>query len=80
MVSNRTAKLVRFIIPQCGIPGSNPGPATNSNTPPQAGVFMSETSCYQVYVIRNTAGKLYIGLSENVSKRLEQHIQGAWPG
>ena len=37
---------------------------------------MPETNVYQVYVIRNSAGKFYIGLSENVSRRLEQHNQG----
>jgi putative endonuclease len=37
---------------------------------------MSETNVYQVYVIRNAAGKFYIGLSENVQIRLQQHNQG----
>jgi putative endonuclease len=37
---------------------------------------MSETDVYQVYVIRNGAGKFYIGLSENVQIRLRQHNQG----
>ena len=37
---------------------------------------MSETNVHQVYVIRNNAGKFYIGLSEDVSKRREQHNQG----
>jgi putative endonuclease len=37
---------------------------------------MSDTIVYQVYVIQNATGKFYIGLSENVSKRLEQHNQG----
>jgi len=37
---------------------------------------MSEANVHQVYVIRNNAGKFYIGLSEDVSKRLEQHNQG----
>jgi putative endonuclease len=37
---------------------------------------MSETNAYQVYVIRNTAGKFYIGLSENVQIRLQQHNHG----
>jgi putative endonuclease len=31
---------------------------------------------YQVYVLQNEAGKFYVGLSENVSKRLEHHNQG----
>ena len=37
---------------------------------------MSDTSSYQVYVIQNATGKFYIGLSENVSRRLQQHNQG----
>jgi putative endonuclease len=37
---------------------------------------MVETVSYQVYVLRNTAGKCYIGLSENVQDRLQQHNQG----
>jgi putative endonuclease len=37
---------------------------------------MPEMTVYQIYVIRNVAGKFYIGLSENVLKRLEQHNQG----
>jgi putative endonuclease len=37
---------------------------------------MAETNFYQVYVIRNTAGTFYIGLSENVSRRVEEHNQG----
>jgi putative endonuclease len=37
---------------------------------------MSEANVHQGYVIRNNAGKFYIGLSEDVSKRLEQHNQG----
>jgi putative endonuclease len=28
---------------------------------------------YQVYVLRNVAGRFYIGLSENVHIRLQQH-------
>ncbi len=31
---------------------------------------------YQVYVIENPAGKLYIGLSENIALRVEQHNVG----
>jgi putative endonuclease len=41
-----------------------------------AGFFMPEAKVYQVYVIRNIAGKFYIGLSENVQIRLQQHNQG----
>jgi putative endonuclease len=37
---------------------------------------MSGTNLYQVYVIRNTTGKFYIGLNENVQLRLRQHNQG----
>ena len=37
---------------------------------------MPETNVYQVYAIRNTAGKFYIGLSENIEIRLRQHNQG----
>jgi len=32
---------------------------------------------YQIYVLRNPKGQLYIGISENVSNRLQQHNQGA---
>ena len=31
---------------------------------------------YQVYVLRNPEGRFYIGLSENVAVRLEQHNSG----
>ena len=31
---------------------------------------------YQVYVLQNPAGRLYIGLSENVQNRLSQHNGG----
>ena len=31
---------------------------------------------YQVYVLRNPSGKFYIGLSENVETRLDQHNTG----
>lgn len=31
---------------------------------------------YRVYIIENGAGKLYIGLSENVENRLFQHNTG----
>ena len=31
---------------------------------------------YRVYVIRNSEGRLYIGLSEDVAHRLEQHNAG----
>jgi putative endonuclease len=31
---------------------------------------------YQVYVIRNENGRSYIGISEDVQKRLQQHNDG----
>ena len=31
---------------------------------------------YQVYILRNQAGRNYIGLSENVARRLAQHNSG----
>ena len=31
---------------------------------------------YQVYVLQNRKGRFYIGLSENVSIRLQQHNDG----
>jgi len=31
---------------------------------------------YQVYVLQNTSGKFYIGLSGNVNARLQQHNEG----
>ena len=31
---------------------------------------------YQVYVIQNEGGRFYIGLSENVAKRLADHNSG----
>ena len=31
---------------------------------------------YRVYVIENPSGKFYIGLSENVAVRLDQHNSG----
>jgi putative endonuclease len=37
---------------------------------------MPKTNVHQVYVIGNTTGKFYIGLSENVQIRLQQHNQG----
>ena len=37
---------------------------------------MSGETAYQVYVLKNLKGKFYIGLSENVQLRLQQHNQG----
>jgi putative endonuclease len=34
------------------------------------------TPNYQVYVIQNAEGRFYIGLSENVANRLDQHNHG----
>ncbi len=31
---------------------------------------------YQVYVLKNPSGRFYIGLSENILRRLEQHNTG----
>src|SRR5207237_171869 len=47
--------------------GSNPAPATNLRR-------MSAT--YHVYVLRNPHRQLYIGLSEDVRQRVEQHNLG----
>jgi putative endonuclease len=44
---------------------SNPTPATN--------FFMG---IYRVYILTNPLGKRYIGLSENVLVRLDQHNSG----
>jgi predicted GIY-YIG superfamily endonuclease len=53
------------------VAGSNPAPATNS--PPVRAI-------YRVYVLRNNEGRFYVGLSEDVAGRLEQHNSGesAW--
>jgi putative endonuclease len=37
---------------------------------------MTADKTYQVYVIQNLAGKFYIGLSEDVRVRLQQHNEG----
>jgi predicted GIY-YIG superfamily endonuclease len=55
------------------VPGSNPGPATNLPCPNRQG-FVVEG--YRVYVIQNSEGRFYIGLSENVETRLIQHNAG----
>ena len=46
--------------------------------PAQAGGFFSFTmeKIYRVYVLENSDKKRYIGLSENVAIRLEQHNNG----
>ena len=35
-----------------------------------------EASQYRVYVVRNPAGKRYIGLTDDVGRRLDQHNEG----
>jgi predicted GIY-YIG superfamily endonuclease len=47
--------------------GSNPAPATN---------FLSLAVAYRVYVIQNPDGKFYVGLSDNVARRIQQHNFG----
>jgi predicted GIY-YIG superfamily endonuclease len=37
---------------------------------------MAEAMEYQVYVIRNLQGRLYIGVSEDVTVRVQQHNDG----
>ena len=37
---------------------------------------MTTVKSYHVYVLRNQAGNFYIGLSENVSARRQQHNDG----
>ena len=44
--------------------GSNPAPATNLN------------AVYRVYVLRNLHGRFYVGLTDDISRRLDQHNQG----
>ena len=48
------------------VAGSNPAPATN----------FSAAVLYRVYVIQNREGKFYIGLSDDVPRRVEQHNSG----
>ena len=47
--------------------GSNPAPATR---------FLPTAVAYRVYVIQNRPGKFYIGLTDNVARRLQQHNSG----
>ena len=49
------------------VAGSNPAPATN---------FLSTAVAYRVYVIQNREGKFYIGLSDDVGCRINQHNVG----
>ena len=67
-VSNRTAKLVRLIIPQCGIPGSNPGPATNLTPRACGSFFMSRQAS-----IRFTMDKFH---SESSSRSVSRIPDG----
>ena len=34
------------------------------------------TGLYQVYVLRNPQGRLYIGISDDIDRRLDQHNDG----
>jgi hypothetical protein len=47
--------------------GSNPAPATK---------FLLTAVAYRVYIIQNREGKFYIGLSDDVARRIEQHNTG----
>src|SRR6266700_8250423 len=47
--------------------GSNPAPATNSHRMP---------ATYRVYILQNSEGSFYIGLSDDVAHRVEQHNTG----
>ena len=47
--------------------GSNPAPATK---------FLPPAVPYRVYVIRNPRGRFYIGFSENIDIRVQQHNAG----
>jgi predicted GIY-YIG superfamily endonuclease len=57
--------------------GSNPAPATNFQSLTETwGFFAAVEKPYQVYVIQNPVGRFYIGLTEDVSFRLQQHNDG----
>ena len=58
------------------VAGSNPAPATNFRSLQQVRGLMGTGNLYQVYVLQNTGGKYYIGLSEKVPLRVLQHNQG----
>src|SRR5437899_732114 len=49
------------------VAGSNPAPATN--------LFQTAVA-YRVYVIQNREGKFYIGLTDDVGRRINQHNMG----
>jgi hypothetical protein len=56
--------------------GSNPAPATNFKPVTRRAFFVSMDKSYQVYVLQNSAGRFYIGLSEDVGIRVQQHNDG----
>ena len=35
-------------------------------------------AAYRVYILQNHAGKFYIGLSDDVARRVAQHRQSRW--
>ncbi len=47
--------------------GSNPAPATNSPRMPAA---------YCVYVLQNREGRFYVGLTDDLPRRIDQHNSG----
>ena len=47
--------------------GSNPAPATKSRRMP---------ATYRVYILQNCEGGFYVGLSDDVAHRVEQHNTG----
>jgi len=57
----------QLIIRQCRTAGSNPAPATKSDRMP---------ATYRVYILQNSEGSFYIGLSDDVAHRVEQHNTG----
>jgi putative endonuclease len=40
------------------------------------GLFVDMDKSYQVYILQNPAGRFYIGLSEDVAIRVQQHNDG----
>jgi predicted GIY-YIG superfamily endonuclease len=56
--------------------GSNPAPATNFSLTETWGFFAGMDKSYQVYILQNPAGRFYIGLSEDVGIRAQQHNDG----
>ena len=76
---NRPVALFRPIIPQGGILGSNPSPATNLPLSLDGGFSFAvrqEPTRYWLYILRNPSGRHYIGLSEDVARRVAQHNAG----